>query len=479
MANTYYNQFLLTKTNSFPLDWKSRPIGDFTLFYHPNVEFSYLSTVNAEIALLGFIYDASSPEKGNLQLLESISQNSSFESFLLEFNKFSGQFVVFYRSSDKFVIFNDACAQMEVYYDTSYSAFGSQPKIIGEVISFQEHSDDDARSFFSSNAFLSKGVFVGSQTQYSNIKHLLPNHLIDVTGKAVRRFFPSKPIVASSVETASQQASTMLKGFIKAASIRNSLALAVTAGYDSRVLFLASFDVDCKYFVSKHGYMTDNHYDIVIPQKLTDLFDKPFDVINDSKEAQADAFLRKQSSVDFPRSLSEAEKYYPEHVYINGNISEIARSYFGNHGSLNHKDLAFLSGFPSYRFVEKVHQEWLSTNKDLFEKMGYHPLDMFYWEEKMGNWGAKAKTEWSALGRNMFSPFNSRDLLSLLLSTPKKSRDSHFNLLYNAIIQKLSPKPLRLPINPSPKQTVIKIMKTLRVYNLYRYLGIKARFLAG
>lgn len=479
MAELYHRQFLLTTTDSFSVNWNVKPIGGFNLFFHPTLEFSSSRINGNEVILLGNIYDYVSPELSNQNIVDRLASAASFDEFVDEMDKCSGQFVVFYRSPDNFFILNDACAQMEVYYDTSYSAFGSQPKILSEVIEPQGHRGDEAHLFYSSDAFLSKKVFVGNRTHCSNIMHLLPNHLIDIYKKEARRFFPFQPIAPTGIEDASSLACDMLKGFVKAASIRNNLALAVTAGYDSRVLFLASLDVDCKYFVNKHGYMSDSHYDIVIPQKLTRLFGKPFEVINDSKDAQDNAFLQKQASVDFPRSLPEGEKYYPEHVYINGNISEIARNYFGNHNNLNYKDLAFLSGYSGNRFVEKVYQKWLDANKDLFKKTGYHPLDMFYWEEKMANWGAKAKTEWSALGRIMFSPFNSRELLTLMLSTPKNSRDSHYNLLYNAIIKKLSPKPFSLPINPSPKQTMIKVMKTIRVYNLYRYLGIKARFLAG
>jgi hypothetical protein len=70
----------------------------------------------------------------------------------------------------------------------------------------------------------------------------------------------------------------MLKEFIKAAAIRNIINMAVTGGYDSRVLFLASLDVDCKYYVAKLSNMDHKHNDIVIPQKPTKIFKKKFKV---------------------------------------------------------------------------------------------------------------------------------------------------------------------------------------------------------
>jgi hypothetical protein len=113
----------------------------------------------------------------------------------------------------------------------------------------------------------------------------------------------------------------------------------------------------------------------------------------------------------------------------------------------------------------------------LFHNNGYHVLDMFYWEEKMGNWAAKAKTEANALGQNLISPFNSTELLTILLCTRRSHRDSHKNKLYNRIAELMEPKAIGIPINPCRKQKVITTMKALRIYNLYRYLGVKLQLL--
>ena len=96
----------------------------------------------------------------------------------------------------------------------------------------------------------------------------------------------------------------------------------------------------------------------------------------------------------------------------------------------------------------------------------------------MGNWAAKFKTETCALGKEVTSPFNSRELLMLLLSTRRKERDSHFNRLYDLIIYELSGKDkkiMKIPINPCRKQTIIRLMKYFRLYNLYRHVGVKTK----
>jgi len=96
----------------------------------------------------------------------------------------------------------------------------------------------------------------------------------------------------------------------------------------------------------------------------------------------------------------------------------------------------------------------------------------------MGNWQAKSKTEAHALDRNVLSPFNSRKLLKLLLSTKRKDRVSHFNRLYDLMIYELSGKDneiMKIPINPSRKKTIIGLMKYFKIYNLSKYIKVKIR----
>ncbi|HPF94510.1 MAG TPA: hypothetical protein PLV65_11240, partial [Tenuifilaceae bacterium] len=85
--------------------------------------------------------------------------------------------------------------------------------------------------------------------------------------------------------------------------------------------------------------------------------------------------------------------------------------------------------------------------------------------------------EGNAMGVKSISPFNSRQLLTLLLSTNRKHRDSFNNVLYNRIIELLAPNATSIPINPSKKHKLIGIMKTLHIYNTYRYIGTKLQLL--
>jgi hypothetical protein len=461
----YRRQFLFTIHNNFDFPWERIKILNYNLFFHPDLEFEYVKKKETELYLLGFLFDYENPAYSNLQILNALSNEKSFNDLVEQLFKYSGQYVLIYKSDDKLILLNDAVSQNEVYYDNSFSTFGSQPKLINKVIPLVPHTSPLPAKFYSSEEFLNRREFIGQTTHVENIKHLTPNHFIDIKQKTISRFFPLKPIKPISIKNASNLASKMLEGYIKAASLRYNLSMGVTGGYDSRVLFLASRKVECKYYVSKLPLLSDKHHDISIPKKLTKELHNEFTVITERNDIDETTSQILDTSVDFPRKIQKLNKYFDNQIIVNGNISEIARNFFGYNKNVQPEDLAFQYGYGSNDFVLEEYGNWLKTNSAIFSKMGYHTLDMSYWEERMGVWAAKAKTEMSALGTIVYSPFCSHKLLITLLSTPRKYRDRHNNRLYNLIIKGFSPKASRIPVNPSFRNSVIKFLKTLRLYN--------------
>ncbi len=470
-------QFILTQVKSdFPHFKRQKSIGDYNLHTGKDLEYEFVKTQKREFHLLGSVYDWNRPKYSNKQNLENISKNKNISETLEYCNKYCGAFILIIKFDKSIYIFNDACGQKEVYYDDKFICFASQPKLIGLSIKLEEHTDDEAIKFYKSKIFNQKCIYVGNTTHKKNVFHLLPNHFLSISKNKVERFFPSEYKKEESLESIVEKSSDMLKGYIKAISQRDKIKMAVTGGYDSRVLFLASLDIKCNYYVSKHHNMEDSHYDIVIPKKLTKLFEKDFSVEIDSKEILSKKDTDYINDIDFPRFLQK-EPNATNFTFLNGNISEIARNYYGYLKNATAEDLCYLAGYSKLNFAVKQYSSWLKDKK-IFSKNGYHYLDMFYWEEKMGNWAAKAKTESQALGKDIITPFNSRSLLNVLLGSKRTYRDSHFNRLYDLMIAKLSDNNkdvIKTPINPSKKQYIIKLMKVFKIYNLYRYIIIKGK----
>ena len=268
-------QFLLSlaEAESEHLQFVNR-IGSYSLFLGESSEYASLSTSAGEIHLIGSIFSYRFPELTNEELLKNLSSAENIDELISLTDGFCGHFVIIAKFGEDLYLFHDATGQKEVYYDKDYKCFGSQPKLLKRCADHSDHTDREALDFFDSALFQKKKLFPGTSTHKKNIKHLLPNHFLHINAKSCLRFFPNKPLIKQSTKSVAEAAAAMLKGYISSMAYRNKLKVAVTGGYDSRVLFLASLGIDCQYFVKKNKSMSGSHHDIVISKQLTSHYRK-------------------------------------------------------------------------------------------------------------------------------------------------------------------------------------------------------------
>jgi hypothetical protein len=134
--------------------------------------------------------------------------------------------------------------------------------------------------------------------------------------------------------------------------------------------------------------------------------------------------------------------------------------------------ICFIQKYPSLKYAEEKYTKWLNNNKSLFEQNALRILDMLYWEENCANWVAKSKTEFRAFGTEVFSPFNSRELLLTLYGVNKKYRRKQNPVVYRNIIKQLWPEVMQVPINPGAKKVAIRITQYLGIFPPFRNLKL-------
>jgi hypothetical protein len=76
---------------------------------------------------------------------------------------------------------------------------------------------------------------------------------------------------------------------------------------------------------------------------------------------------------------------------------------------------------------------------------GYDPLDLFYWEHRMGLWHSWLCTE-ADIAHDTFPIFSHRRLLELLLSVQHSKRES--SEVFELATKRLWPQLMDWPINP-------------------------------
>lgn len=478
-----YNSLLFPKQfciSDLPLPaslshWRTFPQQRFNVYTHPDLDVVHVSNANRELYLLGYMF--SSEEDLSRQYIASVILKApSIESAIQCTFPYSGVFAMLLRYDQRWVMFQDSGALKEVYYYSGqdHLLIGSEPKLLEHFMPLKKHKDNEAASFFSSQAFAKKKVFFGKYTHLKDVYHLKPNHLLELRSREPIRYFPFQQCEPLDVKYVSDQLAHRLTGYLNHAANNRKLALAITAGWDSRMLLAASRGQkdNCQYYFNQYPDGKDKDDDLHVAKRIAGELDLDLHVY-EYRNVQPNVLKKAYNdSYSFPRPffqgyvLNTWYQHMSDRFNLVGTTSETAKNYFDLHREPSARLLAYFSGYPGHPFVVRYYQEWLDRHaRDIMAK-GYRVIDFFHWEENIGNFVAKATTE-ASFGTNPYPIFNSKELIDLMLRVPLKYRNRHDNLLYKMAIGKMWPELLRFPFNPNVKETGIKWMKRFYIYQPY------------
>ncbi len=183
------------------------------------------------------------------------------------------------------MLFNDALGLRQIHHTTPAYRGGlwvmSQPGILAWLKKLE--IDDTALGFIDSFEVRKHSEYrwPGTATAFNEIKHLLPNHYLDLASGECRRYWPEAPIEPRGLDTGIEQAIELLRGLMTAASRRCDLVLGMTAGYDSRIVLAASTQIrrELSAVTVRQGRMPDDHQDIVVSARLLARVGMPHDII--------------------------------------------------------------------------------------------------------------------------------------------------------------------------------------------------------
>jgi len=434
------------------------------LSVHPQLELEIKKSGTETLALLGYLIDPFQPTATSADILEIIVKKTTSIHELLESTvHLSGRWALIYVGAKDSIIFTDPCGLRQVYYYVNNDGIwcGSQPEIIKAAAAGLKPNTDKALLAFMKSFDYQRKEFalVGNKTIYANCYHLLPNHFLDLNLASPIRFFPKKNLAPISTNQAVEMVSSLLQGGMRAIAQRYPVMLAVTAGWDTRVLLAATKGItDCfKYYVDRKGILPFNHPDVQIPLRLCRRLGINFEVRNSAEEPPSWFKEIISQSVSGARTLPKTRMIYStfaqgtNSIVVNGNGSEVCRNSYDYFGLISSEDLTIaqltgLIGYYKNKYVENELAKW-KNELESNGQFGYHILDLLYWEQGMGNWGAQFVAE-QDIATEDFSPFNNRLIYKTLLSLPRKYRSGPRFPIYAQLIEKMWPETLSEPINP-------------------------------
>lgn len=434
----------------------------FLITSHPELNVSNIVLGHRSLTLIGYILDPNKPDHDNFQVIEELLlENSSFEEVVESTFELCGNWILLYKEDQQVFLFHDCTGVRSLFYTDGSRAnelwFASQPRLIASFLGLQE--DKEAHDFMKVQKEQSVDYWwPGNSSPYSEIKALLPNHYFDAQKREVIRYWPDRNLRRLESQEAREQIASRLEKIMVAASHRFELALALSGGWDSRVMLAASKNIKEKICVynGKRPEMPSRHPDILIPRRLTSKLKIKYHYIPQSNDIDTEFVSAFEMNAPDPAKglmsglFAELRYFNREKVGVTGNILEIARFFYKitdpSGTPPSGKTLSFLTKMQNSPFAINAFNCWLSSVSGNFNVNVY---DLFYWEQRCGRWLSNNSLVFSMAWKEVFFPFNCRNLMRDLLSVlPQDRMPTDYAFFKNLMLDMWS-EVLSEPINPT------------------------------
>jgi hypothetical protein len=434
--------------------------GDLRIHAHPALNVSLATRSSTSMALLGYIVDPFHPERTNHDIVNSLAETCGTpETLFREIASLSGRYVLLYRNPASFIVTGDACHLRQIYFGFPEGnlVLTSSPKLFLTFFHSDLRISREKEEFIHLPAYATQeGAWYGDRSIDDRLGKLLPNHYLDLIHREVRRIPFSSGHEPAGEDHVAQYASALLKGTYAALSQRYRLLQPITAGWDSRILLSAcrEFRKDMQFYV--FPWSSPETADVWVARNLSRRLGVHFSVIEPG--VLREEFLSKYRQEHIlPRILpktAQIQYHYDNHydpavINVNGNGAEIARCFYGYTSRKVSLDMLLLfSGYGrKAHFVEEELEKWHPQGCRCAADSGIPLLDLFYWEQRMGNWGALFPFE-QDIAVEEISPFNNRSLLCALLRVPPPRRKAPHYLFFQNLALHLWPEALSEKVNP-------------------------------
>lgn len=428
-----------------------------------------------ELLGIGQFIDPRDPDASSARVVgQLIDRGLSFEQLEARLSDLGGRWLLFARIGSEARVYPDAAAQRSIFYRRTSEgvALASQPGLLGEPGELLDR-DQVGRLWSSQWAC----AWPAAVTPYRGVRQLLPNHYLDLATGTAQRFWPKGPIPRVALDDAARAMSEVITGTLQAVLRREARpALPLTGGIDSRVLLACAPERERFHYFTIADETSPIH-DLWLPYRLSQRLGLTLKFVWAPRPPSTTMDLLRQNTGELWRDPNErrapAFGEVPAGIVVLGNVSEVCRAYYhadGNPvGALSGATLAELSGWGVDAMAAAAFDEWLAG---LPSDSNLNPLDLFYWESRLGNWASLDCLALDTFADNL-SPFNCRRLLVLGLGVDERHRARPYEL-HRRICELADPATLALPINTTWLQDLQKSVRA-HVPPVVRDLARRAR----
>ncbi|UJA21100.1 hypothetical protein HJD18_13350 [Thermoleophilia bacterium SCSIO 60948] len=441
--------------------WGRLEVGDLVVHHHPETRLTSRDRGADRVVAIGEAFAAGERLETALDRLLASADDAGFFDAL---DSLSGRFALIVLRGDERWVLHDPIGSRAVYYRLgSEACVASHAELV--ALAFGHGPSAETETVIASEEYASRSVkyLPGDLTIHDGVFGLAPNNLLDLRTGRTRRFWPREDRVRNGFEEFASRLDRHLLALADHLRVEQRLPLiGVTGGIDTRVL-LATYDETPGGLEGvtwmRRGGLDDSELEIIDAIVAAGSFEHRFvDVGEKLGAGRGLGALAKRNAGGFgPRSRITAhfaERYGSTRAaFIRGWGAEIVRGFYNLPGGTasgsgggpslrarigrrlgreGRREIAvdrvdgaeLLGAYDSSMRLESPSREHARRGAAIFEAWiaranmddsiaahGYDLSDVFYWEHRMGMWGASCHNELDPAVLSM-TGFNSRDVYS-------------------------------------------------------------------
>jgi hypothetical protein len=450
----YKRGFLLTEGQTVAphAHWKRLNLGKYHFYYDPLNEAYFEDNGERWVLVFGNIIDVRSTTTHTQFIASEILRllELSEVEFYDYLDELSGRYFIFYGDTDTATILSDAAGLRSIFYSTKQTVISSHCELVNDITQSEQSPFVDKEWFSTYTSAQLPGHF----TTYDDIYFLMPNTLLSINDKKVKRFFPRENLKILPIDQIVDEISDLTRKQMELLTEKHQQFLfSLTAGLDSRTSLALTKDYknSFTYFTYiKENFNSAKLNAYIIDEKIVS--EMVYNLGLDHKFLTIDYNLKNQDFTDFMDSIKHnatsqhnyrlAKLYkdqFPSNIlHIRSNVYEIGRTYYRKNNKLP-KIATLESLVQCYSSKAKDDERVLEAFKMYYEHVemdkifNYDPFDILYWEYRMGTWISQVLSE-SDIAHDTFILFNVRKILKLLLSV--SYTDKYENTVFHELINK-------------------------------------------
>jgi hypothetical protein len=441
---------------TFPSWWREEVFDEFSVAYDPRLQWTV--SADGSIALLGHVFDVTAGNRSTQEIAEGLAHGLRTDSadFQAQVDVLCGRFIILSSDAEGTHLQADAVGLRSTFFATK-----EHPPYLASHEALLAQQLEAGPSVFGAPRFLRENnlpVMPGRATRFAGVKVLTPNTSLHLQSRTTRRIFdgsgirPLSPYDAASIVIEDAHA--------QHAKLRQMapLRLSLSAGLDSRVtaVLLRPLLDDVEFFTYELSYRprtNADRYDLTAGAELARVFGlnhRALDISSPDVDPEITKALSGISAKSHSRAL--ANSYYnhlQDGLHIRSHVYEIARSSYRRAGF---EDTP-LTGAGLLSMVSRrksKNPDAVAAFEEYIEETGFDtvdamdPLDLFYWEHRVGYWMVPVVSE-SSIAHETHVLVNSRHTLTAMLGIEEPLR--RVGTVSDEIVTRLWPEMFDLPVN--------------------------------